>query len=95
MIRIVKLTFSPDYRQDFIDLVTQYKDQIRSYPGCQGVDFLNDRQNENIFFTYSHWDKPESLEFYRESELFNQVWSQVKVWFADKPEAWSVDEMML
>ena len=93
MIRIVKLTFSPEHRQDFIDLVAQYKDQIRSYLGCQRVDFLNDRQNENIFFTYSHWDNPECLDAYRKSDLFNKVWSQVKQWFADKPEAWSVEEL--
>jgi quinol monooxygenase YgiN len=95
MIRIVKLTFSPAHRQDFIDLVAKFKDQIRSYPGCQGVDFLNDRLNENIFFTYSHWDAPENLDAYRNSELFNKVWSKVKVWFSDKPEAWSVEELVM
>jgi quinol monooxygenase YgiN len=49
--------------------------------------------NKNIFFTYRHWQAPENLEAYRNSPLFNEVWSQVKVWFADKPEAWSVQEM--
>jgi autoinducer 2-degrading protein len=93
MIRIVKLTFNPEHRQDFLDLIVQYKDQIRSYPGCAGVDFLNNRLNQNIFFTYSHWEAPENLDAYRKSDLFNDVWSQVKVWFADKPEAWSVDSM--
>lgn len=95
MIRIVKLTFKPQYRENFMKVLDTHKDKIRSFPGCQGVDFLNDRHDPNIFFTYSHWDKPENLESYRESELFHQVWSQVKIWFADKPEAWSVDEMLL
>lgn len=93
MIRIVKLTFSPEHREAFQTLVNKHKDKIQAFPGCRGVDFLNDRQNPNIFFTYSHWEAPENLEAYRTSELFHDVWSQVKPWFADKPEAWSVEDM--
>ncbi len=93
MIRIVKLTFSPEHREDFLHALAVHKDKIRAFSGCRGVDFLNDRQNPNIFFTYSHWEKPENLEDYRNSELFNEVWTKVKPWFDAKPEAWSVEEM--
>lgn len=93
MVRIVKLTFNPADRPLFIDLLEKYKHKIRSFPGCGGVQFLNDRQHPTIFFTYSHWDSPDSLEAYRQSPLFREVWSQVKPWFADKPEAWSVEEL--
>lgn len=93
MIRIVKLTFKPEYRNHFLQIVADYKDRIRGYEGCGGVDFLHDRLNPNIFFTYSRWMLPENLEHYRESELFQEVWTQVKQWFDAKPEAWSVDEM--
>jgi len=87
----VKLTFNPERRQDFLDLIVRYKAQILSYPGCQGVVFLNDQTKTNVFFTYSHWDHHECLEAYRTSDLFLEVWSQVKPWFAEKPEAWSLD----
>ena len=32
-----------------------------------------------------------SLNAYRDTELFNQVWPKVKQWFTDKPEAWSTE----
>lgn len=93
MIRIVKLTFKPEHRQDFLDFIETKKSNIRGFEGCISVDFLNDIQQPNIFFTYSHWISEESLENYRKSELFQSVWSQVKQWFDAKAEAWSVEAM--
>lgn len=91
MIRIVKLTFKKEHRQDFLDFIETKKDQICSFEGCNGVDFLNDIENPSIFFTYSKWNDTAALENYRKSELFNSIWSQVKLWFDAKAEAWSVE----
>ena len=41
--------------------------------------------------TYSHWNGPEDLENYRTSETFGKIWPTIKPWFAEKPEAWSVE----
>lgn len=91
MIRIVKLTFKPEHREDFIRFIGPYREKITSFEGCKGVDFLNDIHDSNIFFTYSHWDNEASLHRYRDSELFQTVWATVKQWFAAKAEAWSVE----
>lgn len=88
--RIVKLTFAPDKVDDFLQTFNERKDLIASFKGCRSVQLLRDINNPNIFFTYSKWDSEQSLENYRNSELFNTVWSTVKQWFAGKPEAWSV-----
>jgi autoinducer 2-degrading protein len=90
LIRIVKMTFRPDKVQDFVAVFNERKHLIAAAEGCQGVELLRDISNPNIFFTYSKWNDESSLELYRQSELFNQVWDQVKQWFNDKPEAWSV-----
>lgn len=90
LVRIVKMTFSPDKVNHFIAAFNERKNLIAGFEGCSGVELLRDTANPNIFFTYSHWDKAESLEAYRKSELFNTVWNTVKQWFNDKPEAWSV-----
>jgi len=92
MIRIVKLTFKSEHREDFIHFITEYRPQISNFKGCGGVKFLNDIANPNIFFTYSHWENEDALNHYRDSELFAKVWGTVKQWFELKAEAWSVEE---
>jgi quinol monooxygenase YgiN len=92
MIRIVKLTFKPEHIQEFFDFIEPYRAKINSVEGCHGVQILQGIENPSQIFTYSNWDREESLEAYRNSELFQHVWSIVKVWFGDKPEAWSMEE---
>ena len=90
--RIVKLTFQPDRVEDFLGVFNEMRDQIQGSPGCSGLQLLRDKDRNNIFFTYSHWDNEASLDAYRQSELFSDVWGRAKIGFADKPEAWTVEE---
>lgn len=93
LIRIVKLTFAPDKISDFLKAFDERKEMIAAFEGCSSVELLRDINNPNIFFTYSKWDNENSLEKYRNSELFSSIWDTVKKWFADKPEAWSVEQV--
>ena len=93
LIRIVKMNFRPDKVNDFKSVFEERKHLIASSKGCEGVELLRDISNPDIFFTYSKWKDELSLEEYRQSELFNEVWSEVKKWFNDKPEAWSVKQI--
>ncbi len=90
LIRIVKMTFTEGNVNDFISEFNARKHIIASFNGCSGVELLCDISNPNILFTYSRWQDEDSLEVYRQSELFKEVWVKVKKWFADKPEAWSL-----
>ena len=47
----------------------------------------------NVYFTYSWWQGEEDLEAYRHSDLFKGVWAFTKQLFADKPQAWSTQEI--
>jgi heme-degrading monooxygenase HmoA len=47
-----------------------------------------------VFFTYSFWETEQDLENYRQSALFDEVWTFTKKLFNDKPEAWSVDKLV-
>ncbi len=91
--RIVKMEFQPEKVPEFLANFEQVKAQIRAFSGCSFLELYRDKQKANIFFTYSRWDSPESLEAYRHSELFNGVWTQTKIMFNAAPQAWSVDTL--
>lgn len=93
LVRIVKLTFQEDKIADFLNNFNEIKHQIRRFEGNEFLELYQDKQDTRIFFTYSYWKDEAALEKYRQSELFNEVWSYTKTLFADKPEAWSVDKL--
>jgi len=60
-------------------------------PGCYHVEMLQDTADPRHCFTYSIWKDQESLDLYRKSDLFGEVWPKTKLLFDDKPEAWSLE----
>ncbi|WP_353076531.1 antibiotic biosynthesis monooxygenase family protein [Flavobacterium sp.] len=93
LVRIVKLTFQEDKIADFLNNFNEIKHQIRRFEGNEFLELYQDKQDIRVFFTYSYWKDEAALEKYRQSELFNEVWSYTKTLFADKPEAWSVNKL--
>lgn len=93
LIRIVKLSFSPENINEFIEIFNVNEKNIRNFKGCRLLELYRDKDNPNIFFTYSYWDSEEYLESYRNSELFKNIWAKTKTLFNDKPMAWSVNKL--
>jgi quinol monooxygenase YgiN len=91
LIRIVKLTFQEDKVSTFLTFFDGIKNQVNTFPGCQGMKLLQGIDDPSVIMTYSHWERPEDLENYRTSETFGKIWPTIKPWFASKPEAWSVE----
>ena len=91
MVRIVKLSFHPEKIEAFLKHFETVKDKINTFPGCQGMQLLLDKNENGVVFTYSQWENDEALENYRNSALFTSIWPTVKQWFNDKPQAWSND----
>ncbi|RVU91868.1 antibiotic biosynthesis monooxygenase [Flavobacterium columnare] len=92
--RIVKLSFHEENIPLFLENFNEIKDLIRNSPGNQLLELYQDQNNPCVFFTYSYWENPEDLENYRNSALFEEVWSFTKKLFNDKPEAWSVNKLV-
>ncbi|MFK7000515.1 putative quinol monooxygenase [Flavobacterium oreochromis] len=92
--RIVKLSFHQENIPSFLENFEQIKDKIRNSPGNRLLELYQDQDNPCIFFTYSYWESAEDLENYRNSALFDEVWSFTKKLFNDKPEAWSVNKLV-
>lgn len=93
-VRIVKMSFQPEKIEIFLNNFERKKTFIRKSPGCRLLELYRDKTNPDVFFTYSYWDKEEDLENYRNSELFKSIWAETKVFFNDKPLAWSVDKVV-
>lgn len=83
------MNFREEETAGFLEVFEASKEQIRHFPGCHYLRLL--RGEGNIFFTHSHWESPEALEAYRNSELFRTTWAKTKPRFAAPAEAWSLD----
>jgi heme-degrading monooxygenase HmoA len=93
-VRIVKLSFHLENIPAFLENFELMKEKIRNAPGNRLLELYQDKQNPELFFTYSYWETEADLENYRNSELFYEVWQFTKKLFNDKPEAWSVDKLV-
>lgn len=93
-VRIVKMSFHAKHIDVFLANFHQKKEFIRKSKGCTLLELYRDKQNPEIFFTYSYWKTAQDLENYRNSELFKNIWAKTKVLFNNKPVAWSVDKLV-
>jgi len=94
LVRIVKMGFDPNKIETFLQNFEKRKTKIRGFQGCMLLELYRDKNNTNQFFTYSYWTDEAALENYRNSSLFNEVWAETKIYFNQKPEAWSVDKLV-
>ncbi|PIA80349.1 antibiotic biosynthesis monooxygenase [Gaetbulibacter sp. 4G1] len=92
-VRIVKMSFNETAIEEFLKNFDANKNKIRAFKGCNFLELYRDKNNTNIFFTYSYWNSEDDLEAYRQSDLFKNVWSKTKPLFNASPEAWSVDKL--
>jgi len=91
--RIVKMKFQEKYIEDFKKFTNDIKSIIQNQEGCIHLDILQDASEPDIFFTYSRWNSENDLNNYRKSDFFRNIWPKTKEWFADKPEAWSLENI--
>jgi len=94
MIRIVKMTFNPEKVNEFLANFEEVKSKIRAFDGVEHLELLSDKNNANIYFTYSIWESEDHLNNYRHSDLFKSVWAVTKPLFIKKAEAWSLESMI-
>jgi len=92
--RIVKMSFRPDAIDAFKNIFETNWQHIKSFQGCSHVELLQDKQNPSLFFTYSLWESEDFLNAYRNSDLFEKVWGATKLLFNDKPQAFSLNEIV-
>ena len=92
IIRIVKMEFMEKRIPEFLNIFATSRDKIRSFPGCAHLRLLQAEGDSGMFFTYSHWNREEDLEAYRNSDLFKAVWGDTKKLFRAPATAWSLTD---
>jgi len=91
--RIVRMHFRPGESEAFLDIFNASKYMIRQFEGCEHLCLYNEAGLPDVFFTYSTWTSAEDLDAYRNSKLFRSTWTKTKALFADKAQAWSIEEV--
>lgn len=91
--RVVRMVFREDSVDEFLELFALVSPSIRAQEGCELLVLWRDRSDSRVLLTYSRWSHPEYLDAYRDSELFRTTWAKTKALFADRPMAWSLDEI--
>ena len=84
------MDFVPEKVDDFVAFFHTIKSEIGNFPGCNHVELCKDSKLDHVYYTFSKWDDEASLEAYRESALFEDVWAKTKVMFGGKPLAYSL-----
>jgi autoinducer 2-degrading protein len=92
IIRIVKMEFEQESISDFLGIFAASRDKIRSFPGCVHLQLLQGEADPCVFFTYSHWEREQDLDVYRNSDLFRSVWRNTRKLFRAAPHAWSLTD---
>lgn len=91
IVRLVRLTFSPQSVDAFDALYAQFEARIHARPGCRMVRAMRVPDEPCQRATLSLWDAQEDLDAYRESALFGEVWPATKALFDAPPEAQSYE----
>lgn len=91
--RVVRMVFREDAVTEFLKLFAEVSPSIRAQPGCEYLALWRDRADPRVLLTYSRWSHPDYLEAYRVSDLFQTTWAKTKALFADRPMAWSLDQI--
>ena len=92
--RIVKMTFRNECAKEFESVFTEVSPKISNFKGCTGLQIFKDSKDSRIYFTFSTWKDEMSLENYRQSSLFKDTWQKTKSLFEEKPEAWTVQDLL-
>lgn len=87
ILRIVTLTIEPTHTERFKQIYFSNYNAIIAFPGCHSLNLVQDFTYCNKYATISIWTSEDNLEAYRHSELFQNIWPQLKSLFAEKADA--------
>lgn len=94
IIRLVRMHFTEVSAPDFLTIFQNSKLAIRNFEGCMHLELLKDVKHANTYTTLSYWRDEKSLNAYRSSTLFGNVWIPVKALFSEPAQAFSFEKFI-
>lgn len=88
------MSFNAAELDTFLNIFHESSPKIRAFEGCRYLSLHRDHHHHAVYFTVSRWDSQEHLDNYRHSDLFRSTWSKTRVLFAEKPSAYSLDQVV-
>jgi heme-degrading monooxygenase HmoA len=79
---------------EFLTIFNKNKVAIQNFEGCSHLELLRDLNDPTCFTTLSYWNHTDNLDAYRKSQLFEEVWGQVKSLFAERSQAFSLKKFI-
>lgn len=90
ILRLVKMEFISENTTKFLTYFESINHKINKMPGLVNLKLYQDINNPNVVFTHSTWLNEESLENYKKSKLFCEIWPNTKKLFASDAVTWSL-----
>ncbi|PHI19285.1 3-dehydroquinate synthase [Lewinellaceae bacterium SD302] len=91
--RLVQLTFREDATAAFEQILEESRSVIRQQAGCLHMEAWRDVNEPTVYYTYSRWLDQDSLDAYRNSDYFGQIWPRTKALFSAKPRVFSAEKL--
>ena len=89
--RIVKFNVKKSSIDSFGNLLKEIRSEVLAFKGCKYFDLLNDKNNKNIFFSYSIWESEYYHDQYVNSGFFKTIWEQVVMFLESDAQVHTVE----
>ncbi|OFY24093.1 MAG: hypothetical protein A2W98_14235 [Bacteroidetes bacterium GWF2_33_38] len=79
--------------KSFATFMKPFQQKIRNFDGCIHHDIFPDKENDDIFYSYTIWKSESKVKKYRNSDLIKHISEAVMPKCTKEPIAWTVDEV--
>jgi quinol monooxygenase YgiN len=90
IVRIVRMHFAPEGLALLREKLLQQAPHVRAFPGCSALTLHEDAEQRGAVYSVSYWQSLEALETYRQSQTFRAFWQEIKPYFVQPPQAFTL-----
>jgi len=88
------MKFREEEVDNFLNAFKSVEHHIRNFNGCKGLQLLQQTDDPLPFSLIACGIQKKAYITTVFSELFKNTWAKTRILFADKPEAWSLSEVI-
>lgn len=93
ILRIVKMEVD-DTRIDFFEnFMNNLSEEKLTLEGCLHHDFFCEKDNRNMYYSYTIWQSEKFLNKYKKTDLFKEVTRTLRHICIKEPIAWTVENV--